>query len=99
MKLQPNCGSDRSWVYTCPDDYGEGNEEGVEEVLAIRFANSENANKFKEAFEDAQAQMQAIIDGAVSAAEAKPAAEGAATEEKATEEKAAEENAEEKADE
>mmetsp|Transcript_4540 Transcript_4540/g.15971 ORF Transcript_4540/g.15971 Transcript_4540/m.15971 type:complete len:215 (+) Transcript_4540:113-757(+) len=100
MQLQPNCGSDRSWVYTCPDDYGEGNEEGVEEVLAIRFANSENANKFKEAFEDAQAKMQELIDSATGgdAAEEKAAEAEAEKPAEAEAEKPAEEAAVEKAE-
>lgn len=44
MDLQPNVGSDRSWVYTVPMDYAEG-EEGLvasAELLAIRFANAES---------------------------------------------------------
>lgn len=39
MKLSPNVGSDRSWVYTTPADVSEG--EARAELLAIRFANSE----------------------------------------------------------
>ncbi|KIJ56653.1 hypothetical protein M422DRAFT_22802 [Sphaerobolus stellatus SS14] len=52
MKLQPNIGSDRSWVYRCHADISEG--EPSNETLAVRFGNSENANLFKEAFEKAQ---------------------------------------------
>ncbi|ODV91727.1 hypothetical protein CANCADRAFT_16113, partial [Tortispora caseinolytica NRRL Y-17796] len=52
MTLKPNVGSDRSWVYTCPADISEGEPEA--HTFAIRFGNSENANKFKEAFEEAQ---------------------------------------------
>lgn len=40
MKLQPNVGSDRSWVYKVHADYAEG--EPTAETLAIRFANSES---------------------------------------------------------
>ncbi|WOO85640.1 Ran-specific GTPase-activating protein 1 [Vanrija pseudolonga] len=53
MTLSPNVGSDRSWVWNVAADYAEG--EPSAETLAIRFANSENANLFKKAFEDAQA--------------------------------------------
>ncbi|WVQ77194.1 hypothetical protein IAR50_006877 [Cryptococcus sp. DSM 104548] len=52
MKLSPNVGSDRSWVYNVAADYTEG--EASAETLAIRFGNSENANLFKEAFDKAQ---------------------------------------------
>ena len=52
MKLSPNVGSDRSWVYNVAADVADG--EATAETLAIRFANSENANGFKEAFEQAQ---------------------------------------------
>ncbi len=40
MKLSPNVGSDRSWVWSVAADYAEG--EPTTETLAIRFANSES---------------------------------------------------------
>jgi len=52
MRLQPNIGSDRSWVWKVAADVSDG--EPVAETLAIRFANAENANHFKTAFEEAQ---------------------------------------------
>jgi len=52
MKLQPNVGSDRSWVWKVAADYAEN--EPSPETLAIRFANSENAQQFKAKFEEAQ---------------------------------------------
>ena len=52
MKLVPNVGSDRSWVWSTPADMSEG--EARPEQLAIRFATPENANAFKEKFEEAQ---------------------------------------------
>jgi Ran-binding protein 1 len=61
MKLQSNIGSDRSWVWTTPADYSEG--EAQKEVLAIRFANTENAKKFKEMFEEAQEINKKIAEG------------------------------------
>jgi len=52
MKLAPNVGSDRSWVYNVMADISDG--EPTTETLAVRFANSGNANHFKEEFESAQ---------------------------------------------
>ena len=40
MKLAPNVGSDRSWVWTTAADVSEGEAEA--QTLAIRFANSES---------------------------------------------------------
>lgn len=40
MKLQPNVGSDRSWVWNAAADVSEGEPEA--QTLAIRFANSES---------------------------------------------------------
>lgn len=51
MELKPNAGSDRAWVWPVPSDFAD--EEAKQELLAIRFANSENALKFKEMFEEA----------------------------------------------
>jgi len=61
FKLQENVGSDRSWVWTCPADFSE--ESQTEEVFAIRFANSENAQKFKAKFEEAQQEMRKLFSG------------------------------------
>ncbi|PPQ83269.1 hypothetical protein CVT25_004008 [Psilocybe cyanescens] len=52
MRLQPNVGSDRSWVWKVAADYSE--HPPTAETLAIRFANPENAALFKAAFEDGQ---------------------------------------------
>ncbi|XP_038059442.1 ran-specific GTPase-activating protein-like [Patiria miniata] len=52
MKLQPNCGSERAWVWSTPADFAD--EEAKGETLAIRFANVENAQKFKDKFEECQ---------------------------------------------
>ncbi|KAF2000961.1 hypothetical protein P154DRAFT_575664 [Amniculicola lignicola CBS 123094] len=59
MKLSPNVGSDRSWVWNAAADVSEGEPEA--QTLAIRFANSENANLFKEAFIKAQQQNEALF--------------------------------------
>ncbi|KAJ3214552.1 single stranded nucleic acid binding protein [Clydaea vesicula] len=53
MSLSPNLGSDRSWVWNTLADISDG--EPSQDTLAIRFANSENAEKFKVAFEQCQA--------------------------------------------
>ncbi|TFK55875.1 hypothetical protein OE88DRAFT_1692558 [Heliocybe sulcata] len=78
MRLQPNIGSDRSWVWKVAADYSESPP--TAETLAIRFANADNANHFKVAFEDAQKK-----NAGFSATDAAPAAEP----EKKEEEKAA----------
>jgi len=54
MALAPNVGSDRSWVWNCAGDIADG--EPKQETLAIRFANSENAGKFKDVFEKCLAE-------------------------------------------
>ena len=40
MKLSPNVGSDRSWVWNAAADVSEGEPEAC--TLAIRFANSDS---------------------------------------------------------
>ncbi|CAH1232713.1 RANBP1 [Branchiostoma lanceolatum] len=52
MELKPNCGSDRAWVWSVTADFAD--EEPKAELLAIRFANAENASKFKNQFEEAK---------------------------------------------
>lgn len=77
MKLSPNVGSDRSWVWNAVADVSEGEPEP--QTLAIRFANSDSkpynavklpdciahgkldANEFKEAFIKAQQENQALF--------------------------------------
>lgn len=59
MKLSPNVGSDRSWVYNVGADFSEG--EPTAETLAVRFANSENATLFKDKFEEAQKENDAVF--------------------------------------
>ncbi|KAJ2745691.1 Ran GTPase binding protein Sbp1 [Coemansia sp. BCRC 34301] len=69
MVLSPNVGSDRSWVWNVAADLVD--DEVERQLLAIRFANSENAGKFKEAFESARDNNKKL---ASSASEAKPEA-------------------------
>ncbi|CAK3810160.1 ran-specific GTPase-activating 1 [Lecanosticta acicola] len=61
MKLSPNVGSDRSWVWNAAADVSEGEPEA--QTLAIRFANAENANLFKEAFIKAQQENEKFFGG------------------------------------
>lgn len=77
MRLQPNIGSDRSWVWKVAADYAES--PATPETLAIRFANAESkcstmrkamsssqdtdAGEFKKAFEEAQVSNAAIASG------------------------------------
>ncbi|KAK4057723.1 Ran GTPase binding protein Sbp1 [Microbotryomycetes sp. JL221] len=70
MALSPNVGSDRSWVYNVAADVSEGTPSA--ETLAIRFANSENANLFKKAFTEAQETNKSVLAGKSN--EAPPAA-------------------------
>lgn len=73
MALSPNVGSDRSWVYNVAADVCDG--ETTAETLAIRFANSDNANLFKTAFAAAQETNKSLLTGAAPPAEApEPAA-------------------------
>ncbi len=104
MSLAPNVGSDRSWVYTTLADSSEG--EPTAELLAVRFANSENAKKFKDEIESIQLAIKegrpaggpalapVGADAAAPAAEDKKAAPAAAAAPKPAEAaKAAEEPA------
>ena len=52
LKLSPNVGSDRSWVYNVMADVSEG--EARPELFAIRFGSADIAKEFKSKFEEAQ---------------------------------------------
>lgn len=56
LKLSPNVGSDRSWVYNVMADVSEG--EARPELFAIRFGSADTAKEFKSKFEEAQAINQ-----------------------------------------
>lgn len=60
-ELSPNMGSDRAWVFSCYD-FAEGVLET--QVFALRFANAENAQKFKEAHDVAKTTNKALESGA-----------------------------------
>ncbi|KAI9467279.1 RanBP1 domain-containing protein [Lactarius psammicola] len=73
MRLQPNIGSDRSWVWKVAADYSE--DPPTSETLAIRFANADYAGQFKKAFEDARENNTKLASTAAAtsaAAEDKP---------------------------
>jgi len=61
IELEPNVGSDRSWVWSAWD-FSSGELEDT--IFAIRFGNSDGAKEYKEAFEKAKAHMRALKDGA-----------------------------------
>ncbi|KAF5369988.1 hypothetical protein D9758_001301 [Tetrapyrgos nigripes] len=94
MKLQPNIGSDRSWVWKVAADYSESPP--TSETLAIRFANAENASEFKGQFETAQKTNAALNAGAPAAAA--PTEEKKEEPKEETEEKEEEEKKEEAAE-
>ncbi|PFX33905.1 E3 SUMO-protein ligase RanBP2 [Stylophora pistillata] len=56
MKLQPNAGSNRSWVWSTMADFSEG--ECRAEQLAVRFKSEETAKQFKEKFEECQKMLK-----------------------------------------
>ena len=60
IKLEPNAGSDRSWVWSCYD-FADGELE--EKVFALRFTNSEVANEFKAKYEEHQKEMEKLLAG------------------------------------
>jgi len=95
MHLQPNIGSDRSWVWKVAADYSESPP--TAETLAIRFANSTHAAEFKAEFEKAQktnaGEASSVVPQNPSAEDPKPGE--AAVEESAPEGKSAEEKLEE----
>lgn len=72
IKLEPNVGSDRSWVWSA-FDFAEG--ELKETVFALRFKDSDIANAFKEKFEETQKEMEKVLAG-----EDKPDTDGTAAE-------------------
>ncbi len=60
IQLEPNAGSDRSWVWSC-FDFASGELE--EKVFALRFSNSEVAEEFKAKYQECQAEMARLLAG------------------------------------
>ncbi|XP_044530551.1 ran-specific GTPase-activating protein isoform X3 [Gracilinanus agilis] len=56
MELKPNAGSDRAWVWNTHADFAD--ESPKPELLAIRFLNAENAQKFKAKFEECKKELK-----------------------------------------
>lgn len=77
IQLEPNVGSDRSWVWSA-FDFAEG--ELVETVFALRFADSDIAQDFKKNFQECQKEMEKLLAG-----EDKPGADGGAAADEAAE--------------
>ncbi|XP_075770810.1 ran-specific GTPase-activating protein isoform X2 [Pelodiscus sinensis] len=55
MELKPNAASDRAWVWNTHADFAD--ESPKPELLAIRFLNAENAQKFKAKFEECRNEV------------------------------------------
>jgi len=91
MKLQPNVGSDRSWVWKTAADYSE--DPPTSETLAIRFANSDLAKEFKVAFEDARKSNEELSSKAAPPEQPEPASTEAKEEVEAEIKEEAEEGA------
>lgn len=60
INLEPNAGSDRSWVFSC-FDFADGALE--EKVFALRFSNSDVADAFKADYEKYQGEMAQLLAG------------------------------------
>ncbi|ESN94000.1 hypothetical protein HELRODRAFT_186048 [Helobdella robusta] len=65
LELKPNCGSDRAWCWSTLADFAD--EQPKSELLAIRFASSENAQKFKDAFDEARSLSVSRVEASKSA--------------------------------
>ena len=70
IRLESNAGSDRSWVWSA-FDFADG--ELAETVFALRFADSDIANTFKDKFVQSQKDMDVLLKG-----EDTPGADGGA---------------------
>nr|XP_055054609.1 ran-specific GTPase-activating protein isoform X1 [Misgurnus anguillicaudatus] len=63
MELKPNAGSDRAWVWTTHADFAD--EQPKAELLAIRFLNAENAQKFKVKFDECKEEVRKSLEGEI----------------------------------
>ncbi|EME27087.1 E3 SUMO-protein ligase RanBP2 [Galdieria sulphuraria] len=68
IQLEENVGSDRSWVWNAID-YAD--EVADECVLAVRFPNSEQAKKFKQAYDDARSALEKITEVSLNSSQEK----------------------------
>lgn len=60
MELKPNAGSDRAWVWNTHADFAD--EEPKPELLALRFLNAENAQKFKAKFDECKEEVRKFLE-------------------------------------
>ncbi|KAG7480939.1 hypothetical protein MATL_G00061550 [Megalops atlanticus] len=60
MELKPNAGSDRAWVWNTHADFAD--EHPKPELLAIRFLNAENAQKFKAKFDECREEIRKSLE-------------------------------------
>ncbi|KAL2092208.1 hypothetical protein ACEWY4_012006 [Coilia grayii] len=60
MELKPNAGSDRAWVWNTHADFAD--EEPKPELLALRFLNAENAQKFKAKFDECKEEVKKFLE-------------------------------------
>lgn len=63
MELKPNAGSDRAWVWNTHADFAD--EKPKAEMLAIRFLNAENAQKFKMKFDECKEEARKYLEGSM----------------------------------
>lgn len=66
MELKPNAGSDRAWVWNTLADFAD--EKPKPEMLAIRFLNAENAQKFKMKFDECKEEVRKSLEGSMNSA-------------------------------
>uniref|UniRef100_A0A673LFL6 Ran-specific GTPase-activating protein n=1 Tax=Sinocyclocheilus rhinocerous TaxID=307959 RepID=A0A673LFL6_9TELE len=66
MELKPNAGSDRAWVWNTHADFAD--EKPKPELLAIRFLNAENAQKFKMKFDECKEEVRKSLEGSMNSA-------------------------------
>uniref|UniRef100_A0A669E365 Ran-specific GTPase-activating protein n=2 Tax=Oreochromis niloticus TaxID=8128 RepID=A0A669E365_ORENI len=92
MELKPNAGSDRAWVWNTLADYAD--ECPKPELLAIRFLNAENAQKFKVKFDECKEEVRKHLEQTGNTDSANKVAEK--LEELSVKDKASEEKKEEK---
>jgi Ran-binding protein 1 len=98
IKLEPNVGNDRSWVWSAFDF---ADEELKETVFALRFSDSDLAKDFQKAFQTCQQEMSKVLagedtpgaDGGAAAEEAAEALAGLSTKDKQKEEEETKEEA------
>uniref|UniRef100_A0A668ADI3 Ran-specific GTPase-activating protein n=1 Tax=Myripristis murdjan TaxID=586833 RepID=A0A668ADI3_9TELE len=100
MELKPNAGSDRAWVWNTLADFAD--ECPKPELLAIRFLNAENAQKFKVKFDECKEEVRKCQEGTGNTDSANKVAEKLeelSVKDKTSEEKKEEEKKEVKAEE